>query len=654
MELADGTLFHGKYRILEKLGSGATKKVWKAEDEVQGRTVALKLVAPEQLLTSSQAQLYPPDLETIALRESKLLTSIGKHPNIAEIYDANIDEKTKSFFIAEEYVSGKTLDACIDELGTLGTRKRNGAIIRYARQIIRGLQHLEQRNIVHGDLTLKNILLSGKTIKITDFGQSQKTGMMEKAGSTFIYQSPEQISDAPAHIGTNIWQLGVILYRAITGEFPFISKGFEKATPEERKLLRDELKQEILNKSHKAMPSRTWKDLRKLVNGCLQKSPEKRISTRKAYSLVSPWKSVIEMTQYCAVLGLAACLAYKPASLLIRKVEGDGSTLIYTTISDPDELRSVDGKFIGDLPFYDAKTPINSMQLNAQQNTLAYTTKKENLERLILLDIKTGKEQEVLSADAIFAYEWAPDDRLAAIVLNNERVGPNTELITLTREKILTKQFSPLRKELHWHPSGNYLSIFESGELSFIEPGKESRIAEEYPKDATSHQWFSKGLVLNRPGGGDIGPGLWIYQGEQKTAAKHVISEPTQFAGGEITLAREFRDKTGYWYLSHNMLNWQTWNNKKGIYDATGLKFFTGKGVFDAVEATGKDDFFILVRKDDIDRSGGIDINDTEIYRIKFEPLSDEEKLRGWDYGVKNGTKHRDARGVTSIFYIPR
>ncbi|RJP25770.1 MAG: hypothetical protein C4520_01755 [Candidatus Abyssobacteria bacterium SURF_5] len=198
------------YRIIEKLGEGGMGIVYKAEDLRLERVVALKVIS-EDREKDSQAR------ERLT-REAKAVARLD-HPNICPIYE--IDEHEGHSFIAMAYVEGRTLREIL-LTGPLDVDKA----IDIALQAAEALQEAHARGIVHRDLKCANIMVTrGGQVKVMDFGLARMEGVeITKPHSitgTIAYMSPEQAEGRPIDHRTDIWSLGVVLYRMLTGARPF-------------------------------------------------------------------------------------------------------------------------------------------------------------------------------------------------------------------------------------------------------------------------------------------------------------------------------------------------------------------------------------------------------------------------------------------------
>ena len=207
-----GKRLDGRYEIREILGIGGMAVVYKAYDNVENRTVAIKILRKEYATNEEFLNRFK--------NESKAI-SLLSHPNIVKIYDVSFGDLIQ--YIVMEYIEGITLKEFIEREGSLSWKDA----VYYTIQILRGLQHAHDRGIVHRDVKPQNImLLPDGTIKVTDFGiarfaRSEQKTMTDKAIGSVHYISPEQARGETTDERTDIYSVGVILYEMLTGRLPF-------------------------------------------------------------------------------------------------------------------------------------------------------------------------------------------------------------------------------------------------------------------------------------------------------------------------------------------------------------------------------------------------------------------------------------------------
>ena len=204
----------GKYQLVKEIGRGATSTVFLALDPFNQQQVALKVfnVRVFQHGTSTKA------FRKLLLTEASLAGKLS-HPHIVKIYDAVMDGDVN--YMVMEYVEGETLEkyAEVDHLLPLGR------IAEIIYKCCKALEYAQYQGVIHRDIKPANILLRGESdIKISDFGaaflENQQTTQVSGVGSP-AYMSPEQIREQTLTHQTDIYSLGVTMYRMLTGRLPF-------------------------------------------------------------------------------------------------------------------------------------------------------------------------------------------------------------------------------------------------------------------------------------------------------------------------------------------------------------------------------------------------------------------------------------------------
>lgn len=221
-----GTVVDGRFRLLKRIGKGGMASVFSALQISVGRMVALKIMRPRLIGNAS--------LKTRFLKEATYASRLN-HPNSVTIYDLG-ETPDGILYIAMELIEGGTLSDEIMKYRPMAWRRACGI----GAQICSSLQDAHDQDIVHRDLKPANIMLCSRgkgealrqIVKVLDFGIAQTMGeeRLESAESrrsskeilgTPDYMSPEQISGLPLDNRSDIYALGTVLYRMVTGELPF-------------------------------------------------------------------------------------------------------------------------------------------------------------------------------------------------------------------------------------------------------------------------------------------------------------------------------------------------------------------------------------------------------------------------------------------------
>ena len=214
MDNYTGKRLDGRYEIQEVIGVGGMAVVYKAYDNIDDRTVAVKILKDEYLANEEFRRRFKNESKAIA---------VLSHPNIVKVFNVNYGDRLQ--YIVMEYVEGITLKEYIEQQGKLGVKET----VYFTTQILRALQHAHDKGIVHRDIKPQNILLlSNGNIKVTDFGiarfsYSDTKTMTDGAIGSVHYISPEQARGDATDERADIYSVGVVMYECLTGRLPFES-----------------------------------------------------------------------------------------------------------------------------------------------------------------------------------------------------------------------------------------------------------------------------------------------------------------------------------------------------------------------------------------------------------------------------------------------
>jgi len=206
-----GTIVDGRYRVISRLGSGGMADVYLAQDQLLGRDVAVKVLHHH----------FAEDQEFVERfrREASSAAALS-HPNIVAIFDRG--EWDGTYYIAMEYVAGRTLKTIVRENGALDP----ATAIQIVVQILRAARFAHRRGVIHRDLKPHNVILDEEgRARVTDFGIARAGASdMTLTGSimgTAQYLSPEQAQGLAVTGASDLYSIGVILYELLTGVVPF-------------------------------------------------------------------------------------------------------------------------------------------------------------------------------------------------------------------------------------------------------------------------------------------------------------------------------------------------------------------------------------------------------------------------------------------------
>jgi two-component system LytT family response regulator len=265
----------GHYRILSKLGEGGMGEVFLAEDSRLRRKVALKILLPEVA--------RDPDRLSRFFQEARAASALS-HPNAAHIYE--VAEVSGSHYLAMEYIEGETLETRLT-----GDPLPLADIISIASQVAEALEAAHARGIVHRDIKPANLMIGARGhVTVLDFGLAKflpesaevtagasqiATQFMTSGGvvmGTVAYMSPEQALGRAVDPRTDLFSLGVVIYRMASGRLPFAG-----ATPQETLARILEGRIEALARLNYELPEA----FESIVRKCLDKDRDRRYQSAR-------------------------------------------------------------------------------------------------------------------------------------------------------------------------------------------------------------------------------------------------------------------------------------------------------------------------------------------------------------------------------------
>jgi serine/threonine-protein kinase len=263
-----GSKMIGRYEILGELGSGAMGSVLRARDPIMGRVVAIKSIHAASLAGDQAAEF-----RERFYREARAAGALS-HPGIVPVFD--VGENNGSPYLVMELVQGRTLDVALKH----GERYTIERVCEIGQQIAEALGFAHRKGVIHRDIKPANILMTTREVygverpRITDFGVAKLAGgEMTSTGQllgTPAFMPPEQFTGAPIDNRTDLFSVGVILYRMTTGEQPFAG---ETLTAVSYKVVHTEpIPPSKLNPA-------VSKQLESVILKCLAKSPAERYQT---------------------------------------------------------------------------------------------------------------------------------------------------------------------------------------------------------------------------------------------------------------------------------------------------------------------------------------------------------------------------------------
>ncbi|MFI6597776.1 protein kinase [Nonomuraea sp. NPDC050536] len=260
---AQGTTLAGRYRLDTRIGAGGMGEVWRGEDIVLARTVAIKVLLP--------GRMDDPGFVARFQGEARAMATIN-HAGVVDVYDYGISGDT--VYLVMKFVDGEPLDRLLARLGRIAPQPAMQLIAQAAS----ALQAVHDQGIVHRDVKPGNLLVQRDgTLVLTDFGiaRSDLANRLTDAGmvlGTAAYCAPEQAEGAPVTPAVDIYALGVVAYECLVGQRPFDG---DSAVTIALKHIRE---------SPPPLPAEIPAPVRALVDKALSKDPARRFPTARAMS----------------------------------------------------------------------------------------------------------------------------------------------------------------------------------------------------------------------------------------------------------------------------------------------------------------------------------------------------------------------------------
>ena len=209
--MEESRVLGGRYLLKDKVGSGGMATVYRAQDQVLNRTVAVKIMLPQYAGDATFAARFKQEAQAAAGLQS---------PYIVGVYDWGRDGNT--YFIVMEYLRGTDLKSGIRSHGALDPKK----VAQIGSQICAALSVAHKHEIVHRDIKPQNIMVQPDgNIKVMDFGIARaKNSHLTQDNNvlgTAHYVSPEQTRGQELGPTSDIYSLGVVMYECATGRVPF-------------------------------------------------------------------------------------------------------------------------------------------------------------------------------------------------------------------------------------------------------------------------------------------------------------------------------------------------------------------------------------------------------------------------------------------------
>ncbi|BCJ73489.1 hypothetical protein CS0771_30330 [Catellatospora sp. IY07-71] len=264
--LDPGVTLGGRYELVDLIARGGMGEVWRADDLVLGRRVAVKALLPA---LAGEAGF------TARFRAEARAMAALSHPGIVEIYDYGHADGVA--YLVMQFVEGESLRALVDRDGALAPHRAMGLLAQAADAI----HAAHRQGIVHRDVKPSNLLLrpDGR-LALTDFGIARMVAgdrltAADEILGTSSYLAPEQVTGAEVGPATDVYALGVVAYELVTGERPFTAD-----TPLAVAL-------QHVNDDPPALPADVPRPVRALIMRALAKEPDDRWPSAAALAQAS-------------------------------------------------------------------------------------------------------------------------------------------------------------------------------------------------------------------------------------------------------------------------------------------------------------------------------------------------------------------------------
>ncbi len=315
MRPMSGVTFGGRYELESRIAIGGMGEVWKATDQVIGRTVAIKILKDEYMGDPGFLERFRAEARHAAL---------VNHEGIANVYDYG--EENGSAYLVMELVPGEALSTILEREQVLSTDK----VLDITAQTALALQAAHAAGLVHRDIKPGNLLITPEgRVKITDFGIARIADQVPLTATgqvmgTVQYLSPEQASGHPASPTTDIYSLGIVAYESLAGKRPFTGESQVAIAMAQ------------INEAPPELPVTVPEPVRNLVFSMIAKSPAERPSSaahvaRAAQAL----RRGDVATATVAVPAIAEGVDITASTKLMGATAPDDATMLLTSSGGP-------------------------------------------------------------------------------------------------------------------------------------------------------------------------------------------------------------------------------------------------------------------------------------------------------------------------------
>ena len=255
MRPSAGQIFGSRYELVSRIAIGGMGEVWKANDSVIGRTVAIKILKEEYLGDPGFRERFRAEARHAAL---------VNHEGIANVFDYG--EEEGSAYLVMELVPGEALSTILEREKILPATR----VLHIVAQTASALHAAHQAGLVHRDIKPGNLLITPDgAVKITDFGIARLADQVPLTATgqvmgTVQYLAPEQAGGKPASPATDVYSLGIVAYEALAGKRPF--RGESQVA----------IAMAQIKEAPPELPASIPEPVRRLVMSCMAKKPEGR------------------------------------------------------------------------------------------------------------------------------------------------------------------------------------------------------------------------------------------------------------------------------------------------------------------------------------------------------------------------------------------
>jgi serine/threonine-protein kinase len=307
----------GRYRVEQELGRGGMAKVYRGEDTVLGRTVAVKVLAPQYA--------DDPNFVTRFRREAQAAARLSNQ-HVVSVFDTGSDDGVH--FIVMEFVDGRTLADFISGGGRIMPERA----IDIAIDVCRALEAAHAEGVIHRDIKPGNIMITPNgDVKVTDFGiarvaSNETVAQTAAVLGTASYLSPEQAQSQPVDGRTDIYSLGCVLYEMVTGRPPFL--GDSAVSVASKQVLEQPVPPSRLNRD-------VSPDLDAVILRALAKNPDNR------YQSAEEFRHDLERVRRGLPVEATPLLPVAPAAAAVgttRVIQHDVAPVQRTAVLEPEPV----------------------------------------------------------------------------------------------------------------------------------------------------------------------------------------------------------------------------------------------------------------------------------------------------------------------------